>query len=85
MNIILIGISMLIKAIAIRINVFTLSILSRALKGTTMFMKNISHYDEYDDDSANITDTEHYDKDNINANDSLSKLKDRKLKSINAS
>ena len=50
-----------------------------------MFMKNISHYDEYDDDSVNITDTEHYDKDNINANDSLSKLKDIKLKSINAS
>ena len=50
-----------------------------------MFMKNISNYDEYGDDSVSITDTEHYDKDNINANDSLSKLKDIKLKSINAS
>ena len=38
-------------------------------------MKNISHYDDYDDDSVNVTVTEHSGRCSINANDSLSKLK----------
>ena len=40
-------------------------------------------YDDYDDDSVNVTVTEHFDRDKLNANESLSKLKDIKLKHIN--
>ena len=40
--------------------------------------------DGYDDDFVNVTVTEHSSRDKVNANQSLSKLKNTKLKNINA-
>ena len=40
-------------------------------------------YDDYDDDSVKVTVTEHSSKGNVNVNESLSNLKDIKLKNIN--
>ena len=40
---------------------------------------------DYDDDSVNVTVTDHSSRDKVNANESLSKLKDIKLKNISAS
>ena len=40
-------------------------------------------FDDYDDDFLNVTVTEHSSRENVNANESLSKLKDIKLKNIN--
>ena len=40
-------------------------------------------YDAYDDDSINITFIEHSNRNKVNANESLSKLKEIKLKNIN--
>ena len=40
-------------------------------------------YGDYDDDSVNVTVPEHFDRNKLNANESLSKLKDIKLKNIN--
>ena len=71
MNTILIGISMLMKRIEVRINAFALLIFS----ATEIPFEDI--YDDYDDDSVNVTVTDHSSKDNVNANESFSsKLKD---------
>ena len=40
-------------------------------------------YDAYDDDSVNVTVTEHSSRNKVNVNESLSKLKEIKLKNIN--
>ena len=40
-------------------------------------------YNDYNDDFVNVTLTEHSSRDKVNANESLSKLKDIKLKNIN--
>ena len=40
-------------------------------------------YDDYDDDSINVTVTEYSSRDKVNTNESLSRLKDIKLKNIN--
>ena len=40
-------------------------------------------YNDYNDDSVNVTVTEHSSRDKVNANERLSKLKDIKLKNIN--
>ena len=42
-------------------------------------------YDDYDDDSINVTVTEHSSRENVNANESLTNLKDIKLKILTAS
>ena len=42
-------------------------------------------YENYDDDSVNVLVTERSSRDKMNANESLSKLKDIKLKNINTS
>ena len=39
-------------------------------------------YDDYEDNSVNVTVTEHSDRDSINANGSLNKLEDIKLKNV---
>ena len=70
MNTILIGISMLMKRIEVMINAFALLIFS----ATEIPFED--SYDDYDDDSVNVTVTDHSSKDNVNANESFSKLKD---------
>ena len=40
-------------------------------------------YDDYDDDSFNVTVTEHSSRDKVNSNESLSKFNEKKLKNIN--
>ena len=48
-------------------------------------MKTDDSYDDYDDNSVNVTVTEHSSRGNVNDNESLSKLKDIKLKILTAS
>ena len=50
-----------------------------------MLMKIDNSYDDYDDNSVNVTVTEHPSRDNVNDNESLSKLNDIKLKILTAS
>ena len=40
-------------------------------------------YDDYDNEPVKVTVTEHSNRDKVNANESLSKLKDMKLKNVN--
>ena len=79
---------MLIKRIAVKdkcvcsIDIFP----STEMSGNAHEDINISFedsYDDYDDDSVNVTVTEHSSMDKVNSNESLSKLKDIKLKNIN--